>query len=177
MLINYMPDYYKKSKIFSSLLKVYEEEINKNNRAISDLQDQLFVDTATWGLDAWEKELNIPTELSKDYDERREFVKSKLRGTGTCTVEMIKNAARAYTNAEIEVIEKSAGSTFIVKFISIKGIPKDIQRFKSTIEVIKPAHMTYSLEYTYTTWGEVKATTWSQISKGTWEALKTREVI
>lgn len=177
MLLDYLPSYYSRSKVFSSLLKVYEEEIKANNNAILDLQSQLFVDTATWGLDAWEKELNIYTDLSRPYDERREYIKSKLRGTGTCTIEMIKNAARAYTNAEIEVIEDNAKSTFVVKFVSVKGIPKDVHTFKSTIDAIKPAHMAYSLEYTYTTWGEVKAATWNQIKKGTWEALKTREVI
>lgn len=177
MLRAYLPDYYSQSRIFSSLLKAYEEEIKINNNAISDLQEQMFVNTATWALDLWERQLNISTDLSRPYDERREFIKSKLRGTGTCTIEMIKNVARAYTNAEIEVLEDNEKSTFVVKFISVKGIPKDIPTFKSTIDVIKPAHMTYSLEYTYTTWGEVKAAAWLQIKKGTWEALKTREVI
>lgn len=177
MLLKYLPSYYGKSKVFSSLLKVYENELEENNNAISDLQDQMFIDTATWGLEAWEKELNIPTDFSKPYDERREFIKSKLRGTGTCTIEMIKNTAKAYTNAEIEVIENNANYSFVVKFVSVRGIPKNVQTFKSTIDAIKPAHMTYSLEYTYTTWGEVKAAAWSQIKKGTWEALKTREVI
>lgn len=177
MLLNYLPSYYGKSKVFSSLLHTYEEEIKKNNNSILDLQCQMFLDTATWGLEAWEKELNINTDLSRSYEERRELIKSKLRGTGTCTVEMIKNAALAYTNAEIDVIEDNANATFVVKFVSVKGIPKDIQAFKKTIDAIKPAHMTYSLEYTYTIWSEVKLATWNQIKKGTWEALKTREVI
>lgn len=177
MLLDYMPSYYKDSKVFAALLKAFTDEINANNYTISDLENQLFVDTATWGLSIWEKELSITTDISKSYEERRELVKSKIRGIGTCTIEMIKNTALAYTNAEIEVIEDNPNYKFVIKFISVKGVPNDINAFKHTIDTIKPAHLAYTVEYTYTTWKEVKAATWSQVKKGTWGELKLREVI
>ncbi|MBN7773161.1 YmfQ family protein [Clostridium aminobutyricum] len=174
MLLDYMPSYYKDSKVFAALLKAFTDEINANNYAISDLESQFFVDTATWGLSVWEKELNITTDISKAYQERRELIKSKMRGTGTCTIEMIKNTALAYTNAEIEVIEDNPNYKFVVRFIGVKGIPDYIETFKHTIDTIKPAHLSYRVEYNYNTWGEVKEVTWGTIKTGTWGELKTR---
>lgn len=177
MLLNYLPSYYKESKVFAELLKSFTNEINKNNYSISDLEAQLFVDTATWGLNVWEKELNLYTDLSKQYKDRREAIKAKMRGSGTCTIEMIKNTALAYTNAEIEVIEDNPNYRFIVKFVSVKGVPNDIEAFKRTIDTIKPAHLAYKIEYSYTTWGELKATTWGAVKDGTWAELKIKEVV
>ncbi|MDD2217944.1 MAG: DUF2313 domain-containing protein, partial [Eubacteriales bacterium] len=105
ILMEYMPGYYSKSDVFINLLRGFTKALNENNYAIEDLENQLFVDTATWGLDVWERELGIYTDLSKPLLERREFIKSRLRGIGTCSIEMIENTALAYTNAEIDVIE------------------------------------------------------------------------
>lgn len=167
ILMEYMPDYYHKSEVFINLLKAFTKALNDNNYAIGDLENQLFVDTATWGLGVWEKELNIYTDLSKSYTDRREFIKSKLRGSGTCTIEMIKNTALAYTNAEIDVIEDNPNYTFRVKFIGVKGIPSDVSAFKKTIDTIKPAHLTYTVEYSYNTYDFLKAYTHNALSAKT----------
>lgn len=177
MLLDYMPTYYKKSKVFKALLKAYEGELNANNDANFDLQAQLFVDTATWGLSVWERELKIATDLAKPHLERREVIKSRLRGSGTCSAEMIKNTATAYTNAEIEVTENNSQYKFVIRFTGVKGVPADIEMFKSTIEAIKPAHLTYTIEYKYTVWGELKATTWDKVKKVTWGELMVKEVV
>jgi hypothetical protein len=172
MLIDYLPSYYNDSKVFSELLKAFANEINSNNYAISDLGNQLFVDTATWGLDVWEKQFAIYTDLSKPYQDRREVIKAKMRGFGTCTIEMIENTALSYTNAEIEVIENNPNYSFAVKFVSMKGIPRDINAFKNTLDAIKPAHLAYTLEYTYTVWNDVVAKTWAALSAETWDSAK-----
>lgn len=173
MLLEYLPDYYKDSKVFKALLHAFVKEINTNNYSIAELEDQLFIDTATWGLDVWERELQIYTDLRKTYEERREIIKAKMRGSGTCTIEMIKNTALAYTNAEVEIIEDNANYTFAVKFVSVKGVPKDIESFKDTLERIKPAHLAYTLEYTYTIWGDLSGMTWDELADKTWQEAKT----
>lgn len=173
MLIDYMPSYYRDSKVFAELLKAFTDEINANNLSIADMENQLFVDTATWGLSVWEKQLGIYTDVSKTNEARREVIKAKMRGSGTCTIEMIKNTALAYTNAEVEVIESNALYTFAVKFVSVKGIPADIGAFKATIDTIKPAHLAYTVEYTYTVWSDLTALTWGAVGAETWDGIKT----
>lgn len=172
MLLDYLPNYYRDSKVLAELLKAFTAEITANNYAISDLENQLFIDTATWGLDVWEKQLGIYTDESKPYTERREMIKAKMRGSGTCTIEMIKNTALAYTNAEVEVIEDNPNYTFAVKFVSTKGIPPNESDFRHTVDTIKPAHLAYTVEYTYTVWGELKAKTWGEIKTKTWAQVR-----
>ena len=173
ILMEYMPSYYQKSEVFINLLQAFTNALNENNYSILDLENQLFVDTATWGLDVWEKELNIYTDLSKSYIDRREFIKSRLRGSGTCTIEMIKNTALAYTNAEIDVIEDNPNYTFKIKFVGVKGIPSDVNAFKSTIDTIKPAHLTYTVEYSYNTYDSLKTKTHDFLSGKTHDQIRT----
>jgi hypothetical protein len=173
MLLDYMPAYYRDSKVLIALLRAFTEEINENSRTISELESQLYVDTATWGLDVWERQFGIYTDLSKPHQERREAIKAKMRGFGTCTIEMIKNTALAYTNTEVEVIEDNATYTFVVKFANVKGVPSNEGAFKKTIDTIKPAHLAYTMEYTYTTWGELKAKLWGELKTKTWGQVKT----
>ncbi|MDD4390327.1 MAG: YmfQ family protein [Eubacteriales bacterium] len=172
ILMKYMPDYYRKSEVFINLLTAFTKALNDNNHSIEDLGNQLFVDKATWGLDIWEKELNIYTDLSKPYTDRREFIKSRLRGSGTCTIEMIKNTALAYTNAEIDVIENNPDYSFVIKFVGVKGIPNDVNSFKRTIDTIKPAHLVYTVEYSYNTHNFLKAYTHAALGAQTHEQIR-----
>ena len=175
MLIDYLPIYYRDSKVMMELLKAFTDEINKNDYSISDIENQFFINTATWGLDIWEKEWGIYTDHSKPFEERREVIKAKRLGMGTCTIEMIKNTALAYTNADVEVIEHNENYMFVVKFVSVKGIPPNITDFKNTIDTIKPAHLAYRLEYTYTVWNDLTGKTWDELKGHTWDEIKTVE--
>jgi len=47
--------------------------------------------------------------------------------------------------------------------------------FIEMIEDLKPAHLTYSLEYTYTWWNMLKEITWAQAGMGTWNDLRVYE--
>lgn len=148
-------------------------ELSILNKHIKDLQNQLFVNKATWGLDFFERDYGIKTDISKTYEERREVILAKKRGTGTVTKEMIKNTAKAFTNVDVDVIENKDYS-FTVKFIGEKGIPRNLQDFKDMLEEIKPAHLAYNLEFTYTVWDFLKEKnlTWAGASNKTWDELK-----
>lgn len=171
-LMEYLPMYYRNSNLMKNIQNAFSKEIGIINYLIDDILSQLFVDTATWGLDLWEKELGINTDISKTYEHRREIIKAKIRGTGTVTKQMLKNVALAYTNAEVDVIEKPNDSSFIVKFISVKGIPKNIKALIETIETIKPAHLNYSFEYTYSWWDNARNLIWSKVNNYSWNELK-----
>lgn len=144
---------------------------------LDDIFKQFFIDTATWGLVYWENEYGLETNLTMSYEERREVIKAKKRGQGTTTKEMIKNVAEAFSGGEVNIIEDNANYSFIVQFIGIKGIPKNMQIFKNMLEDIKPAHLAYSFKYTYTVWNVLKEKnlTWSNSKVKTWDELKVYE--
>ena len=150
-LMKYLPWYYEKSTAMNEIQGSIAKEFGIFAYYTEDVYKQLFIDTATWGLSIYEKELGIKTNMNLDFEERREIIKAKLRGRGTTTKEMIKNTAEAFSGGEVDVIEYPEEYRFIVKFIGVKGIPKNMQGFIEMLETIKPAHLAYKFKYTYTT--------------------------
>ena len=145
-MIEYLPSYYANSKQMNAIIQTEGSEFDEFKKGSDDVLDQLFVDTATWGLEKWERLCEIPTELSKPIDQRRSVVKSKLRGIGKVDVYLIKNVADAYTNADVIV---SFDGRIGIKFTSSLGIPPNIENLKKAIEEIKPAHLGVNYDFRY----------------------------
>lgn len=171
-LMKYLPTYWYEIE----QMKVLQEILGMNLAEViafkQDLFNQMFIETATWGLSRWEKILGLPTEIEKNYEFRRERIKSKIRGSGTTTKQMIVNLASAFSNGEVEVIEHPGEYRFVVKFVGIKGIPANMKDLTSAIEEVKPAHLAFTFEYTYNYWNNLKAYTWSALSIHTWDKVK-----
>lgn len=174
-LMKYLPRYYKKSKVMNNLQQAIAKELGTSKYNEENTLNQMFVDTATSELYLWEKELGITTDLEKSYETRREIIKAKLRGSGTVTKTMLKNTALAYTNAEVDIIENYEDNSFIIKFVSVKGIPQNMEALKKTVEEIKPAHLNFGFEYTYNVWDFLKQNlTWREptAKNKTWNDIR-----
>lgn len=176
-LLEYLPSFYHNSDIIKSFVESNNIEVDTLKAYVEDLSKNLYVKTATWGLDLFEEELGLTTDKSVSYEERRERILAKKRGNGTTTKAMIKNTAEAFSGGEVEVIENFSDYSFIVKFVGVKGIPKNLALFKKMIEEIKPAHLNYELAFTYTVWSMVMAKNniWNDFSNKTWVELMSYE--
>lgn len=147
-------------------------EVGFLRHALEDIVSQCFISTATWGLVRWEKLFGTSTNLSLTYEQQREQLIAKFRGQGTTTRKMIQETAAAFSGGDVDVIEDSAHSRFIVRFIGIKGIPRNMAGFISMLEQIKPAHLAYEFEYRYTIWSEMKPYSWDGMQKMTWDQIR-----
>jgi Uncharacterized protein conserved in bacteria (DUF2313). len=176
-LMKYMPDYYITSKVMNELENSNSLELGRLNYKIRDIKNQLWIDTATWGLSYWEKEYGIETNLLLGYEQRREVLKAKKRGQGTTTKQMIKNVAETFSGGEVNIIQDNPNYAFVVQFVGVKGIPKNMQLFKDMLENIKPAHLGYTIKYTYTVWNVLKENklTCNNAKLKTWDELKVYE--
>ena len=176
-LLEYLPSFYHNSDVIKSFMESNSIEVDTLKAYVDDLVKNLYIKTATWGLDLFEEELGLVTDKSISYEERRERILAKKRGNGTTTKAMIKNTAEAFSGGEVEVIENFNDYSFVVKFVGIKGIPKNLTLFKKMIEEIKPAHLNYELAFTYTVWDMImsKSNTWSNFNNKTWAELMTYE--
>ena len=176
-LLEYLPSFYHNSDVIKTFMESNSIEVDTLKAYIEDLSKNLYVKSATWGLDLFEEELGLATDKSISYEERRERILAKKRGNGTTTKAMIKNTAEAFSGGEVEVIENFNDYSFVVKFVGIKGIPKNLTLFKNMIEEIKPAHLNYELAFTYTVWSMVMDTdnTWNDFNNKTWVELMTYE--
>ena len=176
-LLKYLPSFYHNSDVIKSFMESNSIEVDTLKAYIEDLSKNLYVKTATWGLDLFEEELGLVTDKSVSYEERRERILAKKRGNGTTTKKMIKNTAEAFSGGEVDVIENFSDYSFIVKFVGVKGIPKNLALFKQMIEEIKPAHLNYELAFTYTVWSMVMAKNniWNDFNNKTWVELMAYE--
>jgi uncharacterized protein YmfQ (DUF2313 family) len=132
-----------------SLLRAGADELEELEQRIEEVMKQHFVDTATWGLQEWEKLLGLPTDLSKSLPERRSVVRSHIRGSGTVTVSLLKNVAESYDNGHIEVTEDPELYRFTVRFADTLGLPPNLDDLKAAIEAVKPAHLFVEYEFKY----------------------------
>lgn len=148
----YLPQFIINSRIIKEIIDTEFTQLDKIRLDIEDLRRQFFVDTATWGLAVYEKELQIETDLNKDIEERRSNIKAKFRGRGKVDDKLIKSVVDSYTNGNVDVDFKD--STIIITFNDIKGRPSNISDVKTAIESIIPCHLVISYIYTYLTWQE-----------------------
>ncbi len=154
-LMEYLPVYYLENKTMQALQQQDGVELEQLYVQIENAINQFFVPTATEeGLKSWEEMLAIPRNLSLSVEERREVIVAKLRGSGTTTVQLVKEVSESFAYGEVEVIEKNASYTIRIKFVGKKGIPKNLDGLKKALREIVPAHLDIEYEFTYMTWAE-----------------------
>ncbi|WP_233531068.1 putative phage tail protein [Paenibacillus alkalitolerans] len=168
---DYLPRYYDDSAFVNGILDAEAIEIDSLKGEIQDVLDQFFIDTATWGLTNWERVCGITKDTTKTYAERRSVIKSKLRGIGIVTVNLINTVAESYNNGEVEVIESPSIYTITIKFVSTIGIPSRIDDIKNALREIIPAHLAINYEFKYNTWEQVATKTWEEIATYTWDQV------
>ncbi|MGL5427209.1 MAG: putative phage tail protein, partial [Cetobacterium sp.] len=62
-------------------------------------------------------------------------------------------------------------------FISIIGIPRDVEVLKSAINEAKPAHLPIEYTFRYRTWGNLLENNWRYYKQFTWGQVLRREGI
>lgn len=176
-MYDYLPKYYHEIKQSQAILDSESIEIERLNNEIKDVLDQLFIDSATWGLSRWEYICGITTDEAKPYEERRAVIKSKLRGAGTSTVTLIKEVAEAYDGGTVDVVENNADYEVIITFIDTRGVPTNLDDIKRALTEIIPAHLGIRFEFTYLSWDELESAniTWDELDALglTWDELET----
>ena len=113
-LVFRLPRYYQDSPQVSELERVLGEQAGALRVSESDTLAQLWVDTATWGLDLWEQWVGLPSDRTRPYSYRRSRIKAKLRGQGATTAEMLRSvvASFGFEPSQISVIEHPAEYQF-----------------------------------------------------------------
>lgn len=171
-LIDLLTPNYTESPEVVELQEAFSTQVEAIAAAKEDLQKQLDVATATWGLSYWEKAYGLKTDLSKPYDYRRTRILSKMRGQGSTTKAMIQNMAESFSNGQVEVIEYNDEYRFEVKFTGTLGIPPNMEDLTAALEEIKPAHLAYTYVIIYRTHLQLMQYTHEQLAAYTHDQLK-----
>lgn len=174
-LINKLPYFYD-NDITKPIQNSFTVEADLINNEVEKTLEQFFVDSATYGLDYWEKMLGI-SKNNFDYITRRENIKAKMRSRGTTSIDVIKNICEAYSNGEVEVIVNHSDYSFIIKFVGSIGMPQAFEELDKTIESIKPCHLAHSYEFTYNAHNRLSKFTHEELSRFTHEELRSSQTL
>lgn len=121
-MLNLVPKYERNSKVFQEKFRIDKEEMDKLDDLIENIEEQLFLDTATWGLDFYEKELGINTDYSKSYSERRKLIKARRKSPGVLTKNKLINIIEGFIDHP-KVDEDYSNYKFNVELNSNSGFP------------------------------------------------------
>lgn len=145
MLTDRLPDHYRDCPPVAELERVLGLESGSLSQAQADTLAQLWVDTATWGLDLWETWCGLPVDRSGLYSARRGRIKAKLRGQGATTAETIADvvASFGFQPEQVSVIEHAASFQFEVVLSGLAAIPEDLDGPSAAVNEIKPAHLAW----------------------------------
>ena len=169
-LINKLPSFYD-NDITKPIQDSFTVEANSINYEVEKTLNQFFVDSATYGLDYWEKMLGI-SKNNNDIQTRRENIKAKMRSRGTTNIKVIKNICEAYSNGIVEIIVNHSDYSFVVNFVGSIGMPQAFEELDKTINEIKPCHLAHSYKFNYITNKQLKDYTHGQLSAYTHEQLR-----
>ena len=169
-LINKLPSFYE-NDITRPIQDSFTVEADSINNEVENTLNQFYVDSATFGLDKWEKMLGI-SKNTFDHVTRRENIKAKMRSRGTTTVDVIKNICEAYSNGIVEIIVNHSDYSFIIDFVGTIGIPKAFAELDKTIEEIKPCHLAHSYKFNYNTHNDLSNYTHEQLANYTHDEIR-----
>lgn len=147
-LRNYLPPYLFNDPEFTAKLAAESAEHDNMRKTLIDICNQLFVSTATWGLDRWEKFLDIPTDYTQTYESRRQKILRKLQGSQTVTLEFITNLVNLYV-ADGQAVVIDHPETYSIEILHHGGQVLDYDGLEDAINTYIPAHIGHTL-LTYT---------------------------
>lgn len=175
--MKYLPEIWQEAAEIKALQNNLSAELDSINKMYDDLLYQFFIDTATWGLEKWEKAVGIVSNRSLSYEQRRADILGKLQGSAVATKKMLKELADTLTGGYSKIIEHNHDYYFEILFLKPLGEPPNILQLKNAVEICKPAHLGFRITYSYALWGDIRRITWGKSQEMSWFYLKQYEVV
>ena len=144
--MRYLPYKLQKDDKFYTVNTAESLEHENIRLILNDLLDQLFIDTATWGLDYFEEFLNIIPKTTDDYQTRRTRIKILLNAHDVSTIKFMTDLANKFiSDKSAQIIEHNSEYWFEV-FFNIDGLIS-LGDLRAAIELYKPAHLGFKIVF------------------------------
>lgn len=108
-------NFYEKSYVGKWLFQVMGMEYDEVRRIVEELPEQMFIETATWGLKYHEVKWQLPVRESLSYEERRKLIYQKRDARSPMTPYRMERHLRDITDFEVHVSDIHDGGDFFVK--------------------------------------------------------------
>lgn len=148
-VLRYLPKFLSKDGTFKAIQDSLSEEHEKQRLLIIDICKQLFVESATWGLDDWERVYELQNK-HLSIDQRRNLLLVKMRGAQTITEEKLQEIINLVYPPQNAVVKENTGANTFKVIIDTIDALDEIRR---VVEIYKPAHLSYLLSHAFTSKG------------------------
>ena len=141
--LKHLPKFLPIDDDFKNTELISDDEHEKLRLAVLDVKNQLFVETATWGLSDWERVLGISVKENAGIEDRRIQILLKLQGLNTVSEAFMNNLINMFCEDKSGyIIQHNPEYWFEVV---LNGNQKlDLDSLSDAIETYKPAHLGYT---------------------------------
>lgn len=150
-MMSYVGLYYQRSRIYRAQNEAKASEYNALRSMIDEVADQFFVETASWGINLWEKYCGFEPNDGEDIEVRRKRVTSWLQIVSPITPLRLKHICETIVNNPVIIVPVNSPYTFQVKFLYVPSCTK--KSLYDTIDNAKPAHLSFRYVETVKTIG------------------------
>lgn len=138
-VMRYLPKFLANDGTFKATQDSLSTEHEKQRLAVIDITRQFFVETATWGLDDWERIYNIVPSNRNDLKARRKALLDKIRGAATVTnTRMQALIDNIVPTKDAHLVENVAPGTFRIDMETMVAVDE----LRAMVNFYKPAHLT-----------------------------------
>lgn len=141
-LMDALPRYYDDSPEVDAIMGANATEIDRIRRNAREVTDQMYVRTATRGLDDWERVLALSPRPNSSLSFRRNRIIARLNGTAPATVKYLTDVVNAHIESkDTRIIEYNGEYRFLVEVMATSGL--DMLSISADLDELKPAHLDY----------------------------------
>lgn len=141
----YLPEFISKDETLKAIMELDDKEHEAIKSSLCDIRDQEYISSSTWGLDRWEKVLDIKHDADDDYEARRNRILLKLQAHNTSTLDFITKLIKRYCTdkSNVSVIEDNEHSTFHAEIAD--GSVVYASGLLEALNTYKPAHLAFDI--------------------------------
>lgn len=140
IMLDMVAPVYGRSKVALYLFQAFGITLLKEYDFIwIDFVDQMFIETATWGIPHWEKIYNLKPDATWGIEQRRQNILSALQYKAPITPKKIKDRLEALTGLKVDVKETGANTIKVI----IETYTPDFAAVNEILDRILPAHLYY----------------------------------
>lgn len=146
-VMRYLPKFLNKDESFRLSQHALSLEHEALRLKIIDVCKQLFVESATWGLDDWERVYGIAHNSNATDEERRNMLLIKMQGTATISIAKLNELVNLVApSKDVIVLENTKPNQFKV----LVNTPVSVKDIREVVEIYKPAHLAYLVAHQFT---------------------------
>ena len=152
-IIDYISPIYSEDAIALWLLEVIGRELDEMESWVADYALQVVPQTATWGLDYFESEYDIPVNPELPIEQRREMVLVTIITRAPMNPLKLARIATATTGFESRIEENTGKNKFT---IIVSGLPAQVneKKLRAAIDKVKPGHLIFDVKHEQTLFTE-----------------------